>query len=34
MSAQAKSLTDQQIADAAAYFGSQPTHLRDLSGLQ
>ncbi len=34
MSAQAKKLTDQQISDVAAYFGSQPTHLRDLSGLQ
>ncbi|MDB6163300.1 MAG: cytochrome domain protein [Xanthomonadaceae bacterium] len=34
MSAQAKKLTDQQIADAAAYFGSQPTRLRDLSGLE
>jgi cytochrome c553 len=33
MSAQAKKLTDQQIADAAAYFGSQPTQLRDLHGL-
>ena len=34
MSAQAKNLTDQQIADAAAYFGSQPTLLRDLHGLE
>jgi cytochrome c553 len=33
MSAQAKKLTDQQIADAAAYFSSQPTKLRDLHGL-
>ena len=33
MSAQAKQLTDQQIADAAAYFSSQPTKLRDLHGL-
>ena len=33
MSAQAKKLTDQQIADAAAYFSSQPTQLRDLHGL-
>ena len=32
MSQQAKALTDQQIADLAAYFGSQPTHLRDLHG--
>lgn len=30
MAAQAKSLSDQQIADLAAYFGSVPTHLRDL----
>ena len=33
MASQAKSLTDQQIADLAAYFGSQPSHLRDLSDL-
>jgi cytochrome c553 len=33
MSAQAKKLTDQQIADAAAYFSSQTTKLRDLHGL-
>jgi len=33
MSQQAKDLTDQQIADLAAYFGSRPTHLRDLHGL-
>jgi cytochrome c553 len=33
MASQAKALTDQQIADLAAYFGSQPTSLRDLSGL-
>jgi len=32
MSQQAKSLTDQQIADLAAYFGSRPTQLRDLHG--
>jgi cytochrome c553 len=34
MASQAKKLTDQQIADAAAYFGSQTTHLRDLHGLE
>ena len=34
MSQQAKELTDQQIADLAAYFGSRPTHLRDLHGLE
>lgn len=34
MSQQAKDLTDQQIADLAAYFGSQPTHLRDLHGIR
>ena len=33
MASQAKDLTDQQIADLAAYFGSQPSQLRDLSGL-
>ena len=33
MASQAKNLTDQQIADLAAYFGAQPTQLRDLSGL-
>ena len=33
MASQAKSLTDQQIADLAAYFGSQPSELRDLSHL-
>jgi cytochrome c553 len=30
MGTQAKALTDQQIADLAAYFNSVPTHLRDL----
>jgi cytochrome c553 len=30
MSQQAKDLTDQQIADLAAYFGSRPSQLRDL----
>ena len=34
MASQAKKLTDQQIADAAAYFGSQPTQLRDMHGLE
>ena len=33
MASQAKSLTDQQIADLAAYFGSQPSELVDLSNL-
>ena len=32
MASQAKSLTDQQIADLGAYFGSQPSQLRDLHG--
>jgi len=32
MSAQAKALTDQQIADLAGYFSSQPGHLTDLAG--
>lgn len=30
MSQQAKDLSDQQIADLAAYFGSRPGQLRDL----
>ena len=30
MASQAKSLTDQQIADLGAYFGSAPGQLRDL----
>jgi len=30
MAGQAKSLSDQQIADLAAYFGSQQTQLHDL----
>jgi cytochrome c553 len=34
MGAQAKPLTDQQISDVAAYFGSQETKLRDLSHLE
>ena len=33
MASQAAELSDQQIADLAAYFGSQPTQLRDLSHL-
>ena len=33
MASQASDLTDQQIADLAAYFGAQPTELRDLSHL-
>lgn len=32
MSNQAQGLTDQQIADLAAYFGSRPAQIRDLSG--
>jgi cytochrome c553 len=34
MSGQAKGLTDQQIADLGAYFGSRKGELRDLHGLQ
>ncbi len=34
MVGQAKELSDQQIADLAAYFGEQPTELSDLSHLQ
>ena len=34
MSQQAKELTDQQIADLAAYFGSRPSQLRDLEGVR
>ena len=33
MSSQAKHLTDQQIADLAAYFGSREGKLRDLHGV-
>ncbi|MHB8911253.1 MAG: c-type cytochrome [Lysobacter sp.] len=33
MSSQAKELTDQQIADLAAYFGSRDSQLRDLHGM-
>ncbi|WP_233198853.1 MULTISPECIES: c-type cytochrome [Luteimonas] len=32
MSQQAANLTDQQIADLAAYFAAQPSELRDLRG--
>ena len=32
MSSQAAELTDQQIADLAAYFGSRTSQLRDLDG--
>jgi len=32
MSNQAQGLSDQQIADLAAYFASQPSQLRDLHG--
>ncbi len=34
MSQQAIDLTDQQIADLSAYFGSRPSQLRDLHGTQ
>jgi cytochrome c553 len=33
MSQQAKDLSDQQIADLAAYFASRPSQLRDLRGI-
>lgn len=33
MAPQAAKLSDQDIADVAAYFGSRPTQLRDLHGL-
>ena len=33
MSSQARDLTDQQIADLAAYFGSRQSNLRDLHGV-
>jgi cytochrome c553 len=33
MTAQAAQLSDQDISDLAAYFGSQPAQLRDLHGL-
>lgn len=34
MSSQATDLTDQQIADLGAYFGSRTGNLRDLHGVQ
>jgi len=34
MGSQAKKLTDQQIADLAAYFETQQTQLRDLEGVK
>ena len=33
MTPQAAALTDQEISDLAAYFGTRPTQLRDLHGL-
>ncbi|NDK37496.1 cytochrome c [Pseudoxanthomonas gei] len=33
MTPQAAALTDQEISDLAAYFGSRPSQLRDLHGL-
>ena len=33
MRAVAQSLSDQDIADLAAYFGSRPSQLRDLHGV-
>lgn len=32
MSSQARELSDQQVADLAAYFGSRPAELTDLAG--
>jgi cytochrome c553 len=34
MTGQATDLSDQDIADLAAYFGSRPSQLRDLHGLK
>lgn len=34
MTGQAAGLSDQDISDLAAYFGSRPTRLRDLHGLE
>ena len=34
MAPQAANLSDQEIADLAAYFGSRPNHLRDLQGIK
>ena len=33
MTPQAAALTDQEISDLAAYFGSRPSQLRDLHGV-
>jgi cytochrome c553 len=33
MTPQAAALTDQEISDLAAYFGSRPSKLRDLHGI-
>jgi cytochrome c553 len=33
MTPQAAALTDQEISDLAAYFGSRPSQLRDLHGI-
>ena len=33
MSSQAKDLSDQEIADLAAYFAAQTSQLRDLKGV-
>lgn len=33
MSPQAANLSDQDISDLAAYFGSRPSQLRDLHGV-
>jgi cytochrome c553 len=33
MAQQARDLSDQQIADLAAYFASRPSQLRDLQGV-
>ena len=34
MTPQASDLSDQEIADLAAYFGSRPSQLRDLHGVK
>ncbi|MDV3468951.1 c-type cytochrome [Stenotrophomonas sp. C3(2023)] len=34
MTPQAADLSDQEIADLAAYFGSRPSQLRDLQGVR
>ena len=33
MASQARALSDQQVADLAAYFGSRPTELTNLAGV-